>query len=608
MASRALLLGISAAILIVVSPDLQAQTGAYDIDIGGNGNTNSNVTQASGVFTSAGPNASLSLATLQSVLTPGSGFGGTAKVQTGAGGGGAGDLRLQVDLLSNGDNASLELRAARDVALNANLSLFGSQSALLIVAGRNITSSGFLSTQNNHGAPYSGTLTLQAGGAITLGTVTSAVGAPQGSGGNIVLQASGGDVLATSLSSGSGGFSSGGPAGSITVAASAGAINVGAIYAASSGTNFSTSGGAVSLAASGNVTTGDIRTFSRAATSGLAGDVTISSSTGNIAVNGEIDASTGYPSFTSAKVTLTTGPGGSLTVGAIKTGAITLTADAMTFNGGANSIANVVPRPILSDPLTIQTATASRDIRLGGATVAGANALQLTETNLAALAPGFSQINVGASGRSGTITVDAAGASFKSDVRFYQRLGAEGAVDIVTGKTATFSAQVTGTGPRAAFTGGGNFVLADRFTPNNTANGVGAFLVTGNLSFNSPTVLELTLDGASLGQYDRLEISGALALNGTLEVALGNGFNPAAGEVFQVLTFGSATGDFASLDLPALVDGLSWQVSRDAGAYTLGVVPEPTTVSLVTLFGVALAAGTVWAQRRRKRAAALNTR
>ncbi len=87
-----------------------------------------------------------------------------------------------------------------------------------------------------------------------------------------------------------------------------------------------------------------------------------------------------------------------------------------------------------------------------------------------------------------------------------------------------------------------------------------------------------------------------------------NGFNPTAGEFFQVLTFGSASGDFASLDLPALADGLSWQVSRDAGAYMLGVVPEPTTVSLVTLFGAALAGGTVWAQRRRKRAATLNSR
>jgi hypothetical protein len=60
-----------------------------------------------------------------------------------------------------------------------------------------------------------------------------------------------------------------------------------------------------------------------------------------------------------------------------------------------------------------------------------------------------------------------------------------------------------------------------------------------------------------------------LTLDGTLAVLLINGFSPTAGNSFDILDWGSLSGTFATLQLPALGADLMWNASQ---LYTAGVL------------------------------------
>ncbi len=91
------------------------------------------------------------------------------------------------------------------------------------------------------------------------------------------------------------------------------------------------------------------------------------------------------------------------------------------------------------------------------------------------------------------------------------------------------------------------------------------------VSFDSTPVssgaplLQIELGGTTLGtQYDRLHVTGPLSLGGTLQVLLVNTatFTPAAGDSFDILDWGSLTGTFSHLNLPALSAPLGWDTSQ----------------------------------------------
>jgi hypothetical protein len=58
--------------------------------------------------------------------------------------------------------------------------------------------------------------------------------------------------------------------------------------------------------------------------------------------------------------------------------------------------------------------------------------------------------------------------------------------------------------------------------------------------------------------YDQLAITGSAQLDGTLNVSLVNGFIPVGGQSFSVVTWGSRSGQFSTVNLPALPQDLSW--------------------------------------------------
>ena len=90
------------------------------------------------------------------------------------------------------------------------------------------------------------------------------------------------------------------------------------------------------------------------------------------------------------------------------------------------------------------------------------------------------------------------------------------------------------------------------------------------MAFGSSATLNIEIGGTTQGTgYDHLNVTGDLALDGALEVSLINGFNPIAGQSFNILDWlGTRTGTFSSLVLPTLA-GLAWNTSQ---LYTTGVL------------------------------------
>ena len=78
---------------------------------------------------------------------------------------------------------------------------------------------------------------------------------------------------------------------------------------------------------------------------------------------------------------------------------------------------------------------------------------------------------------------------------------------------------------------------------------------------------------SGLTQYGRVSIPGVAALDGTLSATLNNGYAPSPGNSFEVLSYGSETNVFESVDLPAQVP---FNVNYGSEALTLSVPGSPS--------------------------------
>jgi hypothetical protein len=101
----------------------------------------------------------------------------------------------------------------------------------------------------------------------------------------------------------------------------------------------------------------------------------------------------------------------------------------------------------------------------------------------------------------------------------------------------------------------------------------GLITINGALTQTAIGVLNIDIGGVAPNQYDQLVVNGIVTLSGTLKVAFINGFMPAVGNAFTVLTFGGRNGDFQ------FENGLQLGANRldpryDASTLTLVVVPS----------------------------------
>jgi hypothetical protein len=103
------------------------------------------------------------------------------------------------------------------------------------------------------------------------------------------------------------------------------------------------------------------------------------------------------------------------------------------------------------------------------------------------------------------------------------------------------------------------------------AGPAGTLTVTGNYTQTASGVLDINLGGTAPGQFDVLAVGGLATLDGTMNVSLVNGFHPSLGDAFKVLTFGSRSGIFSTINGLGLGGGLQ-----------LNPVYNPNDLTLVT--------------------------
>ena len=121
---------------------------------------------------------------------------------------------------------------------------------------------------------------------------------------------------------------------------------------------------------------------------------------------------------------------------------------------------------------------------------------------------------------------------------------------------------------------GGNVALRGIISPGRST---GTFHIGGNLTLDdtSETLIEIT--NVTPGSFDRIEVAGNAQLNGTLHVELsspvGPAYNPKLGDVFPFLAVsGGAGGMFDHFDLPALAEGLAWELNPGNVTVFLNVI------------------------------------
>jgi hypothetical protein len=103
-------------------------------------------------------------------------------------------------------------------------------------------------------------------------------------------------------------------------------------------------------------------------------------------------------------------------------------------------------------------------------------------------------------------------------------------------------------------------------------------MTVGSLMMSSGSTLAMELGGITTGtQFDQLFSSGAMALAGTLEISLVEGFEPSLGQSFNLFDWGSVTGTFNTISLPTIAGSLIWDTTR---LYTNGVISVGSAPSL----------------------------
>jgi hypothetical protein len=101
----------------------------------------------------------------------------------------------------------------------------------------------------------------------------------------------------------------------------------------------------------------------------------------------------------------------------------------------------------------------------------------------------------------------------------------------------------------------------------------GTLTIAGNFIQGPGGVLNIELGGTTQGvNYDLLQVTGTANLNGTMNVTLFGGFVPAAGNLFDVITYASRTGDFATVNPPT---GASLTATPNASFYQLAILTPP---------------------------------
>ena len=96
--------------------------------------------------------------------------------------------------------------------------------------------------------------------------------------------------------------------------------------------------------------------------------------------------------------------------------------------------------------------------------------------------------------------------------------------------------------------------------------------ITGAYTQTAAGALDANVAGASSGQFNVLNVTGAATLGGTLNIKLLNNFVPAIGDTFEILSARKVTGTFATVNGTKINDSEHFTVTYNADNVTLTVV------------------------------------
>jgi T5SS/PEP-CTERM-associated repeat protein len=289
------------------------------------------------------------------------------------------------------------------------------------------------------------------------------------------------------------------------------------------------------------------------------------------------------------------------------TGGTILAANGISLGGGANVVGTGVVSGRVAAAvgsrveasggrLTLGDAASYSGIYSGGELYTNANEVELLDRNLAVLGS-LTQLGDGSAGgtlRAANGMLLEQGKNLVGRGTVYGNFVNQGDVygdGSAAGQVIVFAAGSTVSGI-GSFE---NVVFDGTYSPGNSP----AITNLSNGQFSSTSSLLIELGGTQPGtQYDRVVDSGMLTLlGGTLNVALYNGFMPLLGDSFEILQYGSLSGDFDTVIYPTLSGGLSWERTTSATAMTIMVVPEPSTYAMA-LAGLACGSWQMWRRRR----------
>lgn len=115
---------------------------------------------------------------------------------------------------------------------------------------------------------------------------------------------------------------------------------------------------------------------------------------------------------------------------------------------------------------------------------------------------------------------------------------------------------------------------------------VGTLTIEGDLTISSTGVITLELLGASAALQDRLVVSGAAVVEGTLALNFANGYAPRQGEELALIEAATLTGTPQSVVISGLAEGFSYEFVEEANGLRLVALNDgiPTTQAQRTIY------------------------
>ncbi|PZU96351.1 MAG: hypothetical protein DCE90_09860 [Pseudanabaena sp.] len=345
----------------------------------------------------------------------------------------------------------------------------GNSGAVALTALGNITVGNiFSSTSNGNGGDIS-IISTGTNGVIAINGVLDSFSTTNGTGGDILLQAAGNittdDLIISAASNGNGG--------SISYISSGGSITANQRVRSSSAGNTlaNGNGGDILFQAAGDITTSDI--ISQSTGFGSGGDVTVTTGSGNITVNGNVTSSAFNSSSGNGGNVLFQADGDILVTGNIDPSANASPADgtegqvSITSNAGSISLQDLVNNSSVE-------LVAEQDITTGNITTIGTGNITIT-SNAGSIDTSLGSVTNNANGDSGEITFLALGNITTGAIDSFSLFGRPGSVSL-TSTTGLISL-------------GGNISTTSLFGGDTDVNNVGNITLTGNVSILSPITL-----------------------------------------------------------------------------------------------------------------------